>query len=101
MTPEEQIKKLTGDVERLQGDVRTLLAFMQGKKLQQISLPLDDQSRIIIGGVVDDGAGSSALTENRNLSGNPETITVPKAYTATRLIILDGTRYEIPIIAIL
>lgn len=87
MSPEE--KRMLEEVHQ----------WMTQRKQQQISQPLDDPSRNIIGGLQDDGNGSSSLTQSINLSGNPETINVPAAYQDTRLILIGGIRYEIPYIS--
>jgi len=87
MTP-EQLTMLT-----------ELYDWMKEKKRQQISLPLDDPSRNIIGGFQDEGAGSTTKTASINLTGDAETIIVPAPYIGTRSILIGGTRYEIPYIA--
>jgi len=87
MTP-EQARKLD-----------ELYEWMQQKKIQQIDHPLDDASRNVLGAVTDEGTGSTALTDSINLTGNVQTITVPKAYADTQIIKIGSTRMEIPVIS--
>lgn len=88
---------------RLENAVRKLERLAASKKKQQISFPVDQQSRKILG--IPDvfpeipGLGSTPLTQNINLSGAPETIAVPAAYYDTIFVDYNGIRYEVPIIA--
>lgn len=72
--------------------------WMIQKKRQQITLPLDDASRNLLGGVTYDGAGSTATTQVYTDSGS-DTVAAPKAYTGTLLLVIEGVRYEVPYIA--
>lgn len=70
--------------------------YIQARKEQQITAPLDDPSRNVIGAPQRIGNGSSALTQNILISGTPTTITVPSAFTGSVIFMADGTQYEIP-----
>lgn len=72
--------------------------WMLQKKRQQITMPLDDASRILLGAITYDGAGSTAKTQVYTDS-NSDTVTAPKAYTGTLLLVIEGVRYEVPYIA--
>lgn len=95
MSPEqfEQFQEMIHKVDEL-------YEFMMQKKEQQISLPLDDASRNILGGVAYDGGGSTTKTQIYTDS-NSDTHTGPKAYAGTILLLVDGVRYEVPYIATL
>jgi hypothetical protein len=95
-TKDEIIAKLQADVASLQGDVRMLLEVMEAKKIQQLEFPVDDASKAALGVPLFNGPGSTGLTETRNLTGNAQSITVPKAYTGTIIIQIEGGLYEIP-----
>lgn len=88
MTPEQELK------------LNMVFDWMNQRKKQQISLPLDDASREVIGNFVlfESGAGNATLTQNINITGNPQTITVPAAFTDTIELKNQATGqiYEIP-----
>ena len=72
--------------------------WMQQKKRQQISNPLDIASRAVIGAVSSAGAGNSNLRDELNLDGEAQTIEIPAYYSSSRLIRLGGETVEIPIL---
>lgn len=75
-----------------------LYTWMQQRKQQQITGPLDDASKNSLGALLDYGAGSTALTQSIDTSGS--SATVPAAFTASRIINLgNGSTIEVPIIA--
>lgn len=96
MTPEERIKEL-------EGQVASLMQFMQDKKRQQISLPLDEASKNVVfdGAPIGDdlGNGATALTQVYTDS-NSDTHTGPKAYVDTRLIKIGTATIEVPYLSI-
>lgn len=98
----EELKQLKERVDNLARQNQELLEWKRQKTQQQISYPLDDPSRNIVGGLQDDGPGATSLTQvytdNNAVSGG-DTHTGTKAYAGTRLILINGTRYEIPYIA--
>lgn len=77
-----------------------LYQWMQERKKQQIAYPIDDVSISVIAErtrtVTTNGTGSTALTDSINLTGNAQTINVPKAYTDTILLVSQGVTYEVP-----
>jgi hypothetical protein len=87
-------------LQQMEAQIAQLTAWKQEREAQQLSYPLDDPSRLTIfeasTAVLSTSGTSSALTENRSLSGNPETIVVPKAYAGTIFQVVDGVSREIP-----
>lgn len=86
MTPEQSRKldEMYADFER--------------RKVQQLSYPVDDASRNALGVIADGGAGSATLTQSVAVSGNPENITVPAAFSSSRFVVIGGATLEIPIL---
>lgn len=86
---EERIKKLEQEIEELK-------TYVSDKKIQQISLPLDDTSTIIITDKINPPipqSTSTAPTQNISLTGNAQTITVPAQPTGSYGIKINGTIY--------
>lgn len=85
-------------LNRLENRIKELENILNNKRIQQISFPLDDTSKIIIqdrlNTVSTNGTGS-ATTQNINLTGNAQTITVPAQPTGTLKLVVNGTTYEI------
>lgn len=85
-------------LNRLENRIKELENILNNKKIQQISFPLDDTSKIIIqdrlNTVSTNGTGS-ATTQDINLTGNAQTITVPAQPTGTLKLVVNGTTYEI------
>lgn len=85
-------------INNLQNRIKELENILNNKKIQQISFPLDDISKIIIqdklSTVSTNGTGS-ATTQNINLTGNAQTITVPAQPTGTLKLVVNGTTYEL------
>lgn len=85
-------------INNLQNRIKELENILNNKKIQQISFPLDDISKIIIqdklNTVSTNGTGS-ATTQNINLTGNAQTITVPAQPTGTLKLVVNGITYEI------
>jgi len=86
-TPEE-FKKLREDVD-------TIIKWMNDRKTQQISYPLDEASKNAMGVATLVGPGGHALTQTKTDSGG-DTVVVPAAYTGTIILLIDGAQYEIP-----
>lgn len=70
--------------------------WMQQRKFQQLSYPVDNASRDALRAVVGNGPGTTPLLQSISLSGNAQSINVPAAYQKTVVIIVDGAQYEIP-----
>lgn len=85
-------------LNRLENRIKELENILNNKKIQQISFPLDDTSKIIIqdrlNTVSTNGTGS-ATTQDISLTGNAQTITVPAQPTGTLKLVVNGTTYEI------
>jgi spore coat protein U-like protein len=75
--------------------LQEIYEWMQEKKKQQISYPLDDASRNALGVLSVTGNGASALTQVYTDS-NTDTHTGPKAYADTLIVVFEGAQYEIP-----
>lgn len=86
MTPEQEAK------------LNDVYEWVQQKKNQQISYPLDLASKSALGAPVDGGPGSGATTQSINLTGSAQSINVPAAYTGYRILEIDGALYKIPYI---
>jgi hypothetical protein len=87
MNPElEQLKKRVADLED----------FINERKEQQISNPLDVASRRIIGAPTFEAAGSTTLSQTLNLTGNAQQISLPTGFAQSVVLIIDGVRYEFP-----
>jgi hypothetical protein len=86
------------ELDILKQQVSELLEWKRQKELQQISFPLDDTSKNILGVVVGEGNGATALTQVYTDS-NTDTHTGPKAYVDTIILKVGAIRYEIPYIA--
>ena len=84
-------------LELLEKQVAELMAWKQQKENQQISLPLDVASRGVIG-IEPKGSGITALTQSVSVPTSPTSINVPKAYTGTELVRINGVVREIPYI---
>jgi len=81
---------------QLQIQVAELLAWKEGKDVQQISFPLDDASRNSLGVLTVEGTGSATLTQVIVTSG--PTATVPAAYTGSIVLNVEGEFVTIPTI---
>lgn len=69
--------------------------WFQQRKVQQLSLPVDDASRNALGAIVASSGAQSTLTQDYTTS-DAATVTAPKAYAGTIFILKDGTTYEVP-----
>lgn len=85
------------DITKLQAQVAELMAWKAARERQQISLPLDDASKLSSGAYFRVGVGTHALTQVVTDS-HGDTVTVPAAYSGTRFIIAEGEQVEIPIL---
>jgi ATP-dependent protease Clp ATPase subunit len=82
--------------------VNEVYTWMQSRKVQQISYPLDDASRTAVSEsnvIVPTGTGATTLTQSIGLSGNPQNINVPAAYVGTEKLTINGVTREFPYIA--
>lgn len=74
-----------------------MYAWFQQRKQQQLSYPVDDASRNALGTPLIDGLGSISLTQVYNVSGGAGgTVTAPKAYSDTFILVSGGVQYEVP-----
>ena len=80
MTPEEKTQ------------LNQVFEWMQQRKVQQLSYPVDDASRNSLGAAIVTGAGTTALTQT--LASTPGA--VPKAYARTFILVSNGMQYEVP-----
>lgn len=78
--------------------LQELYEWMQQRKTQQLSFPVDDASKNALGVVLGNGAGSGATTQSVAVSSTPTNINVPAAYTGYINIVVDGGQYKIPYI---
>lgn len=99
MDEQTRLKERVAQLETL---VQELSSWKQEREIQSVPFPLDEASKFAIfenqTNLVFGGAGTAGLTEGINLTGNPQVITVPKAYTDTIVLTLNGTAYEVPYI---
>lgn len=83
-------------IKQLENQIAELIEWKRQREIQQISAPLDEASKNNLQSPTLVGAGSSSTTQNKNLSGDPQTITVPAAYAGTIVLNINGVQYEIP-----
>lgn len=83
-------------ITKLQQQVDELLEWKRARQRQQISYPIDQASQNTLGAAIGNGLGTHALTQNINLTGNPQTITPPAAYGGTIFLVISGETYEVP-----
>lgn len=96
----ESVKPQIDGVQSFKSKLDELYEWMQARKEQQISYPLDDISmQILVSSVIGLGAGSTALTQTYTDSRG-DTVIAPKAYAGSRIIKINGTKYEFGYIAI-
>lgn len=79
-----------------------LLDWMRSRKEQQISTPVDPASQAILAipSISSNGLGATALTQSYSVvGGGGGTVTGPKAYLDTVVLIIDSVSYEIPFVA--
>lgn len=84
-----------------QRKIDELYEDLQRRKLQQIAFPLDEASKESIG-IYPFRAGTTALTQALNGTdsrGDTFSVTVPKAYTGSEIISVNGKLREFPYIA--
>lgn len=79
-----------------EAQIAQLMDWMRERQVQAIPFPLDDASRNSLNVLSTEGTLSSGLTQNKNLSGNAETITVPAAYAGTLTLVSEGVKYKVP-----
>lgn len=79
--------------------LQELWEWYQARKVQQLSLPVDDASRNALGAAVGVGPGSTATSQSVNISTTPMSISVPAAYAGTEILVINGVQREIPYIA--
>lgn len=77
-----------------------MYSWFQERKQQQLSYPVDDASKNALGAGVVTGLGSTALTQVY-VDSNSDTVTAPKEYAGTVVIVANGVQYEVPYLAIL
>jgi len=72
-----------------------LYAWMQARKVQQLSYPVDDASKRALEVVLGQGLGNTAKTQVYTDS-HGDTLTGPKAYVKTLVVSAGGILYELP-----
>lgn len=84
-------------IATLEAMVADLTTRLNARDRQQLVAPVDDVTKAVIGAAVENGPGSSPLTQVISTSG--ASAIVPAAYEGSRVLILDGSQYVIPYIA--
>lgn len=93
MTPEDRL--IFEQFTLLLPKIEEISRWMQERKQQQITLPLDPASRNVIGAPSILRLGSTAKTQVYTDSRG-DTVTGPKAYAKTFIIMQNGQQYEVP-----
>lgn len=86
---------MSPDIQKLQEQVAELMEWRASKEQQQISYPLDDASKYGSKGLFKVANGVKTLTQVVTDSRG-DTVTVPAAYTGTKLVVIEGEQVEIP-----
>lgn len=76
--------------------VGELHAWMQQKRQQQISYPLDEASKTSMGVPSKFGSGSKTLTQSITIPNGGGSANVPAAYSGSIVLLIEGGQYEIP-----
>lgn len=87
---------MTPDEKRM---LREIYAWMQLKKRQQITLPVDAASKAALGALIGGSIGTSDLTDTITIGAGGGSADVPKAYAGTFWIIDGGTQKEVPFLS--
>lgn len=83
-------------IAQLEAQVAQLMVYMNARKIQQLSFPVDDSSKAALGVPTTRGAGSTTTTQTIALSGNAQNINVPAAYARTVILEIEGDLFELP-----
>lgn len=95
MTPEEKQR-----MAQLEALVAELTEWKRQRMVQQISFPVDDNSKSALGVVSKNGNGATTLTQAYSVvGGGGGTVTAGKAFIGSVILLAEGTQYEIPYIA--
>lgn len=74
--------------------------YMQSRKVQQLTYPLDDQSKASMEVPTGEGLGNTTpLFDTVNIASTPTSIPVPLQYAGTILLKIEDVTYEIPFIS--
>jgi hypothetical protein len=73
-----------------------IYAWMQAKRKQQLTLPVDAASIAALGALTSHSFGSSDLTDTITIGAGGGSASVPKAYVGTLWVVKDGAEYEVP-----
>lgn len=73
-----------------------LYAWMKARKVQQLSKPVDDASKNVLGAAFRRGNGSHDLTDTITIGAGGGSASVPAAYSGTVIFLADGITFEIP-----
>jgi hypothetical protein len=76
-----------------------MYAFVQAKKYQQISEPLDEASKNALGVPTGRGRGGTTATQTITIGVGGGSATVPANPVGTIILDIAGVRYEVPYIA--
>lgn len=93
MTPEDRL--IFEQFALLLPKIEEFYRWMQEKKQQQITLPLDLASRGVLNAPSIIKLGATAKTQVYTDSRG-DTLTGPKAYAKTFIIVQNGQQYEVP-----
>lgn len=77
------------EIELLKAQIAELMVFKRSIESERTAHPLSKP-------ISDIGLGSTALTQSIALSGSPQSIDVPAAYSDTVILKIGDTDYEVP-----
>lgn len=83
------------DLELLKAQVAELMEWKRERTLQQLRYPVDEVSKSALGAAVYVGVGSTTKTQ-AYVDSRGDSVTAPKAYAQTVLLLANGTQYEFP-----
>lgn len=89
-------EELSNKFSELETRLMAIEQYVESRNQQQIAYPLDDVSKGILPISAQKTGTSTAATQNINLTGNVQTITVPAQPTGTVTVKFDdGTSYNL------
>lgn len=83
-------------LKKLEEQVATLVQWMDARKVQQLSYPVDDASKSALGVPVGRGTGNGDTTQVVSIPAGGGSATVPANPSGTVLLQIEGVVYEIP-----
>lgn len=76
--------------------IAAIEAYIEARKKQQLTDPMDDTSRLVLRAITDGGTGSHTLTQSINVASTPQSISVPAAFTGTIFLKTNSGDVEVP-----